>query len=263
MGFLGFGNQDNTLEEEEEEINNHHRNRYGFNVKAPVVNQIAPLLVPCLRADGGLQVMMVGCSVKVGCAKQPDRVLVIEVAESVPDGVLVIEVVECVAWLVLKDRIKESTPHILAKLIGNLKVYEEKVRWIMIAQPPDSEDEEYTMAVRDFKKFFKRRGRFRKKPLKRGKSFQKENKRRQKLAKATRKCFKCGDSKSSVGNVHKTIKISKNQKAFVRGSWSDSDEDEEEKTKDEKCLMVKAFNEYFLKKTEYFSDEQSFTRRRI
>ncbi|GJR05956.1 hypothetical protein Tco_0528940, partial [Tanacetum coccineum] len=36
-------------------------------------------------------VMMVGCSVKVGCAKQPDRVLVIEVAESVPDGVLVIE----------------------------------------------------------------------------------------------------------------------------------------------------------------------------
>ncbi|GKE42664.1 hypothetical protein Tco_1469948 [Tanacetum coccineum] len=135
MGFLGFGNQDNTLEEEEEEINNHHRNRYGFNVKAPVVNQIAPLLVPCLRADGGLQdintdmgvkrltsgrvlqdsnvlteaeskdrkqkitgvVMMVGCSVKVGCAKQPDRVLVIEVAESVPDGVLVIEVVECVA----------------------------------------------------------------------------------------------------------------------------------------------------------------------
>nr|GEY40681.1 hypothetical protein [Tanacetum cinerariifolium] len=59
MGFLGFGNQDsNTLEEEEEEeeeINNHHRNRYGINVKAPVVNQLAPLLVPCLRADGGLQ----------------------------------------------------------------------------------------------------------------------------------------------------------------------------------------------------------------
>ncbi|GJT32586.1 hypothetical protein Tco_0923005 [Tanacetum coccineum] len=37
-----------------------------------------------------------------------------------------------------------------------------------------------------------------------------------------------------------------NQKAFVGGSWSDSDEDEEEKTKDEKCLMAKASNELGL-----------------
>ncbi|GJT70410.1 hypothetical protein Tco_1029696 [Tanacetum coccineum] len=34
-----------------------------------------------------------------------------------------------------------------------------------------------------------------------------------------------------------------NQKAFVGGSWSDSDDDEEEKTKDEKCLMAKDSNE--------------------
>ncbi|GKA00953.1 hypothetical protein Tco_0673618 [Tanacetum coccineum] len=34
-----------------------------------------------------------------------------------------------------------------------------------------------------------------------------------------------------------------NQRAFVGGSWSDSDEDEEENTKDEKCLMAKASNE--------------------
>nr|GEZ39385.1 hypothetical protein [Tanacetum cinerariifolium] len=33
-----------------------------------------------------------------------------------------------------------------------------------------------------------------------------------------------------------------NQKAFVRGFWSDNEEDEEEKTKDEKCLMAKASN---------------------
>ncbi|GJZ97729.1 hypothetical protein Tco_0670182 [Tanacetum coccineum] len=46
-----------------------------------------------------------------------------------------------------------------------------------------------------------------------------------------------------------------NQKAFVGGSWSDSDEDEEEKTKDEKCLMAKASNEV-LSETEYFSDDQ-------
>ncbi|GJS01149.1 ribosomal protein L7Ae/L30e/S12e/Gadd45 [Tanacetum coccineum] len=34
-----------------------------------------------------------------------------------------------------------------------------------------------------------------------------------------------------------------NQRAFVGGTWSDSDEDEKEKTKDEKFLMAKASNE--------------------
>ncbi|GJY85308.1 ribonuclease H-like domain-containing protein, partial [Tanacetum coccineum] len=38
-----------------------------------------------------------------------------------------------------------------------------------------------------------------------------------------------------------------NQKAFVGGSWSDSDKDEEEKTKDEKCLMAKASNEDYAR----------------
>nr|GEV69103.1 reverse transcriptase domain-containing protein [Tanacetum cinerariifolium] len=35
---------------------------------------------------------------------------------------------------------------------------------------------------------------------------------------------------------------------FVGGSWSNSDKDEEEKTKDEKCLMAKAFNEFQAKR---------------
>ncbi|GJY29350.1 hypothetical protein Tco_0405117 [Tanacetum coccineum] len=35
-----------------------------------------------------------------------------------------------------------------------------------------------------------------------------------------------------------------NQRAFVRGTWSDSDEDKEERTKDENCLMAKAANEH-------------------
>ncbi|GJZ03728.1 hypothetical protein Tco_0537003 [Tanacetum coccineum] len=47
-----------------------------------------------------------------------------------------------------------------------------------------------------------------------------------------------------------------NQKAFVGGSWSDSDEDEEEKTNDKNCLVAKASNEV-LSETEYFSDDQS------
>ncbi|GJY78136.1 hypothetical protein Tco_0483937 [Tanacetum coccineum] len=123
---------------------------------------------------------------------------------------------------------KNLTTLSLDELIGNLKVYEEVIkkdfetikskreqsRSIALksrkessdddSSTSDSEDEEYAMAVRDFKKFFKRRGRF--------------------------------IQIISLENVRNY----QNQKAFVGGSWSDSDEDEEEKTKDEKCLMAKA-----------------------
>nr|GEU57457.1 copia protein [Tanacetum cinerariifolium] len=43
-----------------------------------------------------------------------------------------------------------------------------------------------------------------------------------------------------------------NLKAFVGGSWSNSDEDEEEKTKDEKCLMAKASNEVYRNKLDEY-----------
>nr|GEV29893.1 zf-CCHC domain-containing protein/UBN2 domain-containing protein [Tanacetum cinerariifolium] len=65
-----------------------------------------------------------------------------------------------------------------------------------------SKDEEYAMAVRDFKKFFKRRKEECPKPPK-----------------------------------------EKNQRAFVRGSWSDSGEEDDEKIKDETCLMAHASSE--------------------
>ncbi|GJY59830.1 hypothetical protein Tco_0459722 [Tanacetum coccineum] len=94
----------------------------------------------------------------------------------------------------------------------------------------DSEDEEYAMAVRDFKKFFKRRGRL-----------AKEN-----------------ALSDLVGECPKLSRY-QNQKAFVGGSWSDSDKDEEEKTNDEKCLKAKASNE-LLSETKYFSDDHFFTR---
>ncbi|GJR51125.1 zf-CCHC domain-containing protein [Tanacetum coccineum] len=117
----------------------------------------------------------------------------------------------------------------------------------------DSEDEEYAMAVRDFKKFFKRRGRFVRQPHEERKSFQRNKD--DKNGKGERKCFKCGDPNHLVGECPKLSRY-QNQKAFVGGSWSDSDEDEEEKTNDEKCLMAKASNEV-LSETEYFSDDQS------
>ncbi|GJR59903.1 hypothetical protein Tco_1502065 [Tanacetum coccineum] len=71
-----------------------------------------------------------------------------------------------------------------------------------------SEDEEYAMAVRDFKKFFQRRGR-------------------------------CGDPNHLIGECWKPPK-DKNQRAFVRGSWSDSGEEEDEKDKDETYIMAQA-----------------------
>nr|GEW45871.1 zf-CCHC domain-containing protein/DUF4219 domain-containing protein/UBN2 domain-containing protein [Tanacetum cinerariifolium] len=104
----------------------------------------------------------------------------------------------------------------------------------------NSEDEEYVMAVRDFKKFFKRRGRFVRQPHEKRKVSQRNKD--DKNGKGERKCFKYGDSNHLIGDCPK-LSRSYNQRAFVGGSWNDSDEDEEEKTKDEKCLMAKASNE--------------------
>nr|GEV98560.1 UBN2 domain-containing protein [Tanacetum cinerariifolium] len=152
------------------------------------------------------------------------------------------------------EELKNLTTLSLDELIGNFKVYEEVIKKdsetvkskreqsMSIAlkarkessdddsSTSDSENEEYAMAVRDFKKFFKRRGRFVRQP-------------------------KCGDPNRLNEECSKLSRY-QNQKAFVGGFWSDSDEDEHEKTKDEKCLMAKASNEVLFE-TEYFSDDQS------
>ncbi|GKA04956.1 zf-CCHC domain-containing protein [Tanacetum coccineum] len=91
-----------------------------------------------------------------------------------------------------------------------------------------SEDEEYAMAVRDFKKFFKRRGRFVRQPQNEKKTFQKS--REDTNGKSDRKCFRCGDPNHLIGECPKPPK-DKNQRAFVGGSWSDSDEEDDEKVK--------------------------------
>nr|GEU31536.1 zf-CCHC domain-containing protein/UBN2 domain-containing protein [Tanacetum cinerariifolium] len=62
-----------------------------------------------------------------------------------------------------------------------------------------SEDEEYAMAVRDFKMFFKRRGRFVRKPQNDKKTFQRS--RDEKNGKSDRKCFRCGDPNHLLENV--------------------------------------------------------------
>nr|GEU41205.1 protein kinase, ATP binding site-containing protein [Tanacetum cinerariifolium] len=113
---------------------------------------------------------------------------------------------------------KDLTTPSLDELIGNLKVYEinikkdfeivkakgEKKSVALKAKKESSdeeslisgsEDEEYTMAVRQFKKFFKRRG--------------------------------------------------KEPRAFIGGSWRDSEEEDDEKAKDETCLMTQASSENY------------------
>ncbi|GJR62773.1 hypothetical protein Tco_1504935 [Tanacetum coccineum] len=118
---------------------------------------------------------------------------------------------------VSKDTYEESkdlTSLSLDELIGNLKVYEviikkdsemvkgkrEQNRSLALkakkessdedSSTSDSEDEEYAMAVKEFKKFFKIRGRFVRQPRDKRKSFQRS--RNDKNGKSERKFFRCG-----------------------------------------------------------------------
>ncbi|GJS56423.1 zf-CCHC domain-containing protein [Tanacetum coccineum] len=153
---------------------------------------------------------------------------------------------------------KDLTSLSLDELIGNLKVHEmiikkdskivkAKVERKSLALKANkessdeecltfgSEDEEYAMAVNEFKKFFKKRGRFVRQPRNDKKTFQRS--RDDKNGKSDRKCFRCGDPNHLIGECPKPPK-DKNQRAFVKGSWSDSSEEDEEKVKDETCLVA-------------------------
>nr|GEU77598.1 retrovirus-related Pol polyprotein from transposon TNT 1-94 [Tanacetum cinerariifolium] len=116
-----------------------------------------------------------------------------------------------------------------------------------------SEDEEYAMAVRDFKKLFKRRGRFLRQPRNDKKTFQRS--RDDKNGKSHRNCFRCGDPNHLIGECPKSPK-EKDQRAFVGGSWSDNGEEDDEKDKDETCLMAQASSDV-RSESSYFSDENS------
>nr|GEW82542.1 zf-CCHC domain-containing protein/DUF4219 domain-containing protein/UBN2 domain-containing protein [Tanacetum cinerariifolium] len=103
-----------------------------------------------------------------------------------------------------------------------------------------SEDEEYAMAIGDFKKFFKRRGIFVRQPRNDKKTFQRS--RNDKNGKSNRKYFRCGDPNHLIGECPKPLK-DKNQRAFVRGSGSDSGKEDDEKVINETCLVAQASSE--------------------
>ncbi|GJY39057.1 zf-CCHC domain-containing protein [Tanacetum coccineum] len=157
----------------------------------------------------------------------------------------------------------------LEELIGNLKVYEvvlekdlkisknkkEKYKSLALkarkvlseeeATSSDSNDKEYAMAVRDFKKFFRRRGKFVRQPHDDKKNFRKVKE--DKKEKDDRRCFKCEDPNHFISDCPKHSLS--DQKAFVVGCWSDSEDDSK---KEEICLMALDNNEV-LSDTPYYS----------
>ncbi|GJV56506.1 zf-CCHC domain-containing protein [Tanacetum coccineum] len=125
----------------------------------------------------------------------------------------------------------------LDELVGNLKVYEvilekdleiaknkkEKYKSLALkakqvlsdddTSSSDSNDEEYAMAVRDFKKFFRRRGKFVRQPYDDKKNFRKIKEERRE----DRRCFKCGDPNHFISDCPKNS--FGDQKAFLLECW--------------------------------------------
>nr|GEX13344.1 putative reverse transcriptase domain-containing protein [Tanacetum cinerariifolium] len=74
-----------------------------------------------------------------------------------------------------------------------------------------SDDEEYAMDARNFKKFFRRKGKFVRQPREERKSLRQRD---EKKGKSDRKCFRCGDPSHLIGDCPKTSR-NKDQKAFI------------------------------------------------
>nr|GEV49959.1 zf-CCHC domain-containing protein/UBN2 domain-containing protein [Tanacetum cinerariifolium] len=153
---------------------------------------------------------------------------------------------------------KDLSSLALDALIGNLKVHElvmekdyeiykgkkERIKSIAMKDKKDSsddetstsksDDEEYAMAIRNFKMFFRRNGKFVRQSREEMKSFRQRD---EKKGKSDRKYFRCGDANHLNGDFPKPSR-NKDQKAFIRGSYRDSENDAEDKTNDETCLMA-------------------------
>ncbi|GJR02926.1 hypothetical protein Tco_0525910 [Tanacetum coccineum] len=148
---------------------------------------------------------------------------------------------------------KDLSSLALDELIGNIKVHKvvmekdskiytgkkERVKSIALKAKNESSDDETStsgsddeaMAVRNFKNFFRRKGKFVRQPKEEKKSFRQRD---EKKGKSDRKCFRCGDPNHLIGDYLKPSR-NKDQKAFIGGSWSDSENDAEDKTNDETC----------------------------
>ncbi|GJY23046.1 retrovirus-related pol polyprotein from transposon TNT 1-94, partial [Tanacetum coccineum] len=127
-------------------------------------------------------------------------------------------------WTTIDKQMRER------RVIRNLERLAKKESSDEECSTSGSEDEEYAMAVRDFKKFFKRRGRFVRQPQNDKKMFQ-----------------RIRDDKND-----------KNQRAFVGGSLSDSGEEDDKKVKDETCLVAHASSEELVRNLPKLKFDQHF-----
>ncbi|GKD63743.1 hypothetical protein Tco_1305851 [Tanacetum coccineum] len=142
---------------------------------------------------------------------------------------------KCYAKVTAIEESKNLTIISLEKLIGNLKVHEEvtkkdseilkskreQSRSIALkarkessdddSSTFDSEDQEYAMAVRDFKKFFKRRGRFVRQPYEERKSLQRNKDDTSKIAKAKENVLSVEIQIISSENVRNNQNVSKSK----------------------------------------------------
>ncbi|GJV61667.1 retrovirus-related pol polyprotein from transposon TNT 1-94 [Tanacetum coccineum] len=163
------------------------------------------------------------------------------------------------------EQLKDLSSLALGELIGSIKVHEvvmekdfkiyrgqkERVKSITLktkkessddeTSTSESDDEEYAMAVRNFKRFFRRKGKFVRQPREEKKLFRQRD---EKKGKSDHKCFRCGDLNHLIGDCPKPSR-NKDQKVFIGGSWSDSENDD--KTNDETCLMAQSSNEVCLR----------------
>ncbi|GJS12901.1 hypothetical protein Tco_0407373 [Tanacetum coccineum] len=96
-----------------------------------------------------------------------------------------------------------------------------------------SDDEEYAMAIRNFKMFFRRKVRFVRQSRVEKKSFQQRDDNK---SKSDRKFFRCDNPNYLIGECPKPPR-NREQKAFVGGSWIDS-KNEADKTNEETCLWL-------------------------
>ncbi|GJZ80218.1 zf-CCHC domain-containing protein [Tanacetum coccineum] len=155
------------------------------------------------------------------------------------------------------EELKDLSSLALDELIGNLKVHvvvlekdskiykgkKERVKSIALKAKKESSDDETSTSGSDDEEYAmaKKRSHSDKRDGKKGKS--------------DWKCFRCGDPNHLIDDFPKPPR-NKDQKAFIEGSWSDSENDAEDKTNDETCLMAQSSNEVTLNSS-YYSDNAS------
>ncbi|GJU41110.1 zf-CCHC domain-containing protein [Tanacetum coccineum] len=135
------------------------------------------------------------------------------------------------------EELKDLSSLALDELIGNLKLHEVKDSSNDETSTSGSNDEEYDMVVRNFKKFFRRKGKFVRQPREEKKS---SRQRDDKKAKSDTKCFRCGDSESTSLAGYPNRPPRKRSKGIVRGCWIDKPKmkTEDKNNDDETCLML-------------------------